>query len=147
MRTAAARRRPRCSLVPPRTSCAALATRLVAADADVAADDDAPNASAGSDQTVNEGDTVEAGQARHVLVYRTVKMMGGNLLDNDKTGLFGAGPAVSAAQESALVGGDARVHSRVGVCEGRRRRRAVRGGCGGDGGRGRGHPALAPKGG
>ena len=39
-----------------------------------------------------------------------------------------------------------RVHSRVGVCEGRRRRRAVRGGCGGDRGRGRVHPALAPKG-
>ncbi|WP_208102988.1 hypothetical protein, partial [Escherichia coli] len=29
---------------------------------------------------------------------RTVKMMGGNLLENDKTGLFSAGPAVSAAQ-------------------------------------------------
>ncbi|WP_217895001.1 hypothetical protein [Sphingobium sp. Z007] len=43
-------------------------------------------------------EAVEAGLARHVLVYRTVKMMGGNLLENDKTGLFGGGPAVSAAQ-------------------------------------------------
>lgn len=43
-------------------------------------------------------EAVEAGLARHVLVYRTVKMMGGNLLQNDKTASMGAGPAVSASK-------------------------------------------------
>ena len=77
--------------IPRATACAALGI-------------DPPYAGQGYDRggllsyVMAAAEAVEAGQARHVLVYRTVKIMGGNLLDNDKTGLFGAGPAVSAAQ-------------------------------------------------